>query len=96
MALGKSSVDFQYQTVEPYVPLFRTLLFYPQEYQTMASVIFADEPTGNLDTHNRDEIQRLLFEVREKFVQTIVMVTHDEKLAEMADRKIVMSDGAIL
>ena len=60
------------------------------------SVILADEPTGNLDTHNRDEIQRLLFEVREKFGQTIVMVTHDEHLAEMADRKIVMSDGTIL
>ena len=60
------------------------------------SVLLADEPTGNLDTHNRDEIQRLLFEVREKFEQTIVMVTHDERLAEMADRKIVMSDGAIL
>ena len=59
------------------------------------SVVFADEPTGNLDTHNRDEIQRLLFEVREKFGQTIVMVTHDERLAEMADRKIVMSDGQI-
>ena len=60
------------------------------------SVLFADEPTGNLDTHNRDEIQSLLFDVREKFGQTIVMVTHDERLAEMADRKIVMSDGAIL
>ena len=60
------------------------------------SVLLADEPTGNLDTHNRDEIQRLLFEVCEKFGQTIVMVTHDERLAEMADRKIVMSDGAIL
>ena len=60
------------------------------------SVLLADEPTGNLDTHNRDEIQRLLFEVREKLGQTIVMVTHDERLAEMADRKIVMSDGAIL
>ena len=60
------------------------------------SVVLADEPTGNLDTHNRDEIQRLLFDVREKFGQTIVMVTHDDKLAEMADRKIVMSDGAIL
>ena len=60
------------------------------------SVIFADEPTGNLDTHNRDEIQQLLFDVREKFGQTIVMVTHDERLADMADRKIVMSDGAIL
>ena len=60
------------------------------------SVIFADEPTGNLDTHNRDEIQCLLFDVREKFGQTIIMVTHDERLAEMADRKIVMSDGQIL
>lgn len=60
------------------------------------SVLLADEPTGNLDTHNRDEIQRLLFEVREKFGQTIIMVTHDERLAEMADRKIVMRDGAIL
>ena len=60
------------------------------------SVVLADEPTGNLDTHNRDEIQRLLFDIRKKFGQTIVMVTHDERLAEMADRKIVMSDGTIL
>ena len=60
------------------------------------SVVFADEPTGNLDTRNRNEIQRLLFEVREKFGQTIVMVTHDERLAEMTDRKIVMRDGQIL
>ena len=60
------------------------------------SVLFADEPTGNLDTHNRDEIQQLLFDIRAKFGQTIVMVTHDERLAEMADRKIVMSDGQIL
>ena len=60
------------------------------------SVILADEPTGNLDTHNRNEIQRLLFDIREKFGQTIVMVTHDETLADMADRKRVMSDGAIL
>jgi lipoprotein-releasing system ATP-binding protein len=59
-------------------------------------VILADEPTGNLDTHNRNEIQRLLFDIREKFGQTIVMVTHDETLADMADRKIVMSDGTIL
>ena len=60
------------------------------------SVLLADEPTGNLDTHNRDEIQQLLFDVREKFGQTIVMVTHDERLADMADSKIVMSDGQIL
>ena len=60
------------------------------------SVLFADEPTGNLDTHNRDEIQQLLFDIRAKFGQTIIMVTHDERLADMADRKIVMSDGQIL
>ena len=59
------------------------------------SVVLADEPTGNLDTHNRDEIQQLLFDIRAKFGQTIVMVTHDERLADMADRKIVMSDGQI-
>lgn len=60
------------------------------------SVLFADEPTGNLDTRNRDEIQRLLYDVRTQFGQTIVMVTHDETLASSADRKIVMSDGQIL
>ena len=60
------------------------------------SVVLADAPTGNLDTRNRDEIQRLLIDVREKFDQTIVMVTHDEVLASLADRKISMSDGQIL
>lgn len=60
------------------------------------SVVFADEPTGNLDTRNRDEIQRLLYDVRDRFNQTIVLVTHDETLASSADRKIVMSDGRIL
>ena len=60
------------------------------------SVVLADEPTGNLDTRNRDEIYRLLFDVRERFGQTIVIVTHDERLAEQTDRKIVMSDGKVL
>lgn len=60
------------------------------------SVVLADEPTGNLDTRNRDEIYRLLSDVRERFGQTIVIVTHDERLAEQTDRKIVMSDGKIL
>lgn len=60
------------------------------------SVVLADEPTGNLDTRNRDEIYRLLFDVRERFGQTIVIVTHDDSLAEQTDRKIVMSDGKIL
>ena len=60
------------------------------------SVVLADEPPGNLDSTNRDEIQRLLMDVRERFDQTILMVTHDMSLAESVDRKIVMSDGRVL
>ena len=60
------------------------------------SVVLADEPTGNLDSTNRDEIQRLLMVVRERFDQSILMVTHDMSLAESVDRKIVMSDGRVL
>ena len=60
------------------------------------SVVLADEPTGNLDTKNRDEIYALLGDVRRKFGQTIVIVTHDERLAAQTDRKIEMSDGRIL
>lgn len=60
------------------------------------AVILADEPSGNLDSKNRDEIHRLFFELRDKFEQTIVIVTHDQELAEMADRKITMRDGKIL
>ncbi len=59
-------------------------------------VIFADEPSGNLDSANREEIHNLLFELREKLSITVVVVTHDESLANMADRKIVMRDGEIL
>ena len=60
------------------------------------SVVLADEPTGNLDSHTRDEIQALFFELRERTGQTFIIVTHDEKLAEKSDRKIVMNDGRIL
>ena len=60
------------------------------------AVLLADEPSGNLDSHNRDEIHRLFFELRERLGQTVVIVTHDENLAAMADRKITMSDGLIL
>lgn len=60
------------------------------------SVVLADEPTGNLDTKNRDEIYALLGDVRREFGQTIVIVTHDERLAAQTDRKIEMSDGRIL
>ena len=60
------------------------------------AVLLADEPSGNLDTQNREEIHRLFFELRDRLGQTIVIVTHDEKLAAMADRCIVMRDGAIV
>ena len=60
------------------------------------AVLLADEPSGNLDTKNREEIHRLFFDLRERFGQTVVIVTHDEGLAAMGDRKIVMSDGLIM
>ncbi len=59
------------------------------------AVLLADEPSGNLDTKNRDEIHRLFFELRDRLGQTIVIVTHDDSLAAMADRRIVMQDGLI-
>ena len=60
------------------------------------AVLLADEPSGNLDTRNREEIHRLFFDLRDELGQTVVIVTHDERLAVMADRKITMSDGRIL
>lgn len=60
------------------------------------AVLLADEPSGNLDSRNRDEIHRLFFDLRDCLGQTTVIVTHDERLAEMADRKITMCDGTIL
>lgn len=59
------------------------------------SVILADEPSGSLDTHNREELHRLFFSLREEFGQTFVIVTHDESLAAMSDRTIHMVDGRI-
>ena len=59
-------------------------------------VVLADEPTGNLDTQTRDDIHKLFFELRDRMGQTFVVVTHDETVADMSDRKIVMKDGAIL
>ena len=60
------------------------------------SVVLADEPTGNLDTATRDEIQRLFIELRDRTGQTFVIVTHDVALAKRSDRTIRMSDGRIL
>ncbi|MDE6139726.1 MAG: ABC transporter ATP-binding protein [Alistipes sp.] len=60
------------------------------------AVVLADEPSGNLDSATRDEINSLFLSLRERFDQTFVIVTHDETLAATADRKIVMSDGQII
>ena len=59
------------------------------------SVIFADEPSGSLDTKNKEELHRLFFELRDKLQQTFVIVTHDEGLAKLTDRTIHMLDGRI-
>lgn len=60
------------------------------------AVLFADEPSGNLDSQNRDEIHSLFLELKEQFGQTIVLVTHDEKLASMGDRCIRIVDGRVV
>ena len=56
-------------------------------------IIFGDEPSGNLDTKNSQELHELLFELREEFNQTFVIVTHNKDLAKMADRTLTMMDG---
>ena len=60
------------------------------------SVILADEPSGSLDSKNRDELHKLLFDVRDKFGLTLVIVTHDKELAALSDRVIEMKDGKML
>lgn len=59
-------------------------------------IIFADEPSGNLDSANAKELHQLFFRLRDEFKQSFVIVTHNEELADMADRKLVMQDGKIV
>ena len=58
-------------------------------------IIYADEPSGNLDSHNADELHSLFFDLKKKLNQTFVIVTHNQQLAEMADRKLTIVDGII-
>jgi lipoprotein-releasing system ATP-binding protein len=60
------------------------------------AVILADEPSGNLDSQNKKELHEMFFVLREKFMQTFVIVTHDMELAGMSDRKIRLKDGQII
>ncbi|SNR16915.1 ABC transporter ATP-binding protein [Tenacibaculum jejuense] len=60
------------------------------------SVIFADEPSGNLDSSSAENLHQLFFELRDKFGQTFVLVTHNKELAAMADRTLTMKDGVVI
>ena len=59
-------------------------------------VVFADEPSGNLDSQNSSELHQMFFDLRDEFHQTFVVVTHNESLAKMTDRRLTMSDGLIV
>ena len=67
----------------------RDLIKYPKN-------IFVYEPTGNLDSKNADDLHQLFFDLRAKYNQTFVIVTHNPNLAEITDRKLVMKDGMII
>ena len=71
------------------VPVARALMNNP-------SVVMADEPSGSLDSQNKEELHRLFFDLRDRFGQTFVIVTHDETLAGMTDRTIHMMDGMLM
>lgn len=60
------------------------------------NVIFADEPSGNLDSQNSQELHKLFFDLRQEFNQTFVIITHNETLANMADKKLIMADGKLV
>jgi lipoprotein-releasing system ATP-binding protein len=59
-------------------------------------VIMADEPSGSLDSRNKEELHKLFFDLRDKYGQTFIIVTHDESLATLTDRTIHMKDGIII
>ncbi len=71
------------------VAVARALMNKPQ-------LIFADEPSGNLDSKNASELHKLFFELRDEFQHTFIIVTHNDEFADMADRKLVMRDGLIV
>jgi lipoprotein-releasing system ATP-binding protein len=59
-------------------------------------IVFADEPSGNLDTINAKELHQLFFDLRKQFGQTFLIVTHNEELAQLSDRKLTMKDGKMI
>lgn len=109
---GKSKKDAEKDAIEllTYLGLKDRIYHFPSELsggeqQRVAvaralinnpSVVFADEPSGNLDTQSAENLHNLFFSLRDKFGQTFVIVTHNDHLAELADRKLIMSDGKFL
>lgn len=107
--LGKTKVEAEKEAKEllDYLGLSHRINHFPSELsggeqQRVAvaralinkpAVIFADEPSGNLDTNSAENLHELFFKLRDTFGQTFVIVTHNEELANLADRKLVMSDG---
>lgn len=107
--LGKTKAEAEKEAKEllDYLGLSHRINYFPSELsggeqQRVAvaralinkpAVIFADEPSGNLDTNTAENLHELFFKLRDTFGQTFVIVTHNEELANLADRKLVMSDG---
>ena len=60
------------------------------------AVLLADEPSGNLDSHNKNELHQLFFRLRDTYGQTIIIVTHDQSLARLSDRSLTMRDGLFI
>ena len=71
------------------VAVARSLINHPK-------VVFADEPSGNLDSQNSKELHQLFFDLRQEFNQTFLIITHNDELANMADRKLIMQDGKLI
>ena len=110
--LGKTKSEAESEAIEllNYLGLSHRIHHYPSELsggeqQRVAvaralinkpAVVFADEPSGNLDTNSAENLHELFFKLRDNFGQTFVIVTHNEELANMADRKLLMSDGKFI
>lgn len=106
---SKSETEIEAKKLLTYLGLFHRMNHKPNELsggeqQRVAvaralinkpAIIFADEPSGNLDTVSAENLHQLFFKLRDEFGQTFVIVTHNEELANMADRKLIMVDGLI-
>ena len=85
---GVSSKEANERAMEILAFMARALINHP-------AVILADEPSGSLDTHNKEDLHQLFFDLRDRLGQTFVIVTHDEGLAKITDRTVHMVDGTI-